>query len=377
MSRNLKIIHCLRAPVGGLFRHVVDLALEQANVGHEIGIIYDKDTQSNAIAPQLHALNQACKLGVRSVSMPRLLHVNDYFAYRSVVAFARQTGAQILHGHGAKGGAYARFASYRLRRSDHRVLGFYTPHGGSLHYSPQSLSGRLFLGMEKHLARRTNGLIFESAFSAGVYAQKVGAGYCPTRVIPNGLRDEDFLSCSPVSGAADFLFVGELRYLKGVDLALEALKALTKQWPSVRLAIVGDGPDMMAFQKLSATLNLNENVTFYGRLPARQAFSMGQALIVPSRAESFPYIVLEAGAACLPLIATDVGGIHEITDGTTSDLIQAESVDALQNQMAGFLTHPEQFQTKAKVLQKHIAQKFTVETMAAQITDFYLSLLKR
>ncbi len=377
MSRNLKIIHCLRAPVGGLFRHVVDLALEQANVGHEIGVIYDKNTQSDAITPQLHALNQACKLGVRAVSMPRLLHINDYFAYRSIRAFASETGAQILHGHGAKGGAYARFASSQLRKKNHMVLGFYTPHGGSLHYSPQSLQGRLFLGLEKRLARRTNGLIFESAFSADVYGREVGVGYCPTRVIPNGLSKDDFLSHLPVAEAADFLFVGELRYLKGVDLLLEALKGLTKQWPKVRLAIVGDGPDMETFQNLSVALGLDDNVTFYGRLPARQAFSLGRALVVPSRAESFPYIVLEAGAACLPLIVTDVGGIHEITDGTTSDLIQAESVEALQETMADFLTHRVQYQTKAKILQDHIAQKFTVETMAAQITDFYLSLLKR
>ena len=57
---------------------------------------------------------------------------------------------------------------------------------------------------------------------------------------------------------------------------------------------------------------LGEQVQFVGAKPARQAFSLGRLLVVPSRAESLPYIVLEAAAAGVPMIATQVGGIPEI-----------------------------------------------------------------
>jgi glycosyltransferase involved in cell wall biosynthesis len=57
---------------------------------------------------------------------------------------------------------------------------------------------------------------------------------------------------------------------------------------------------------------LGERVQFVGAKPARQAFGLGRLLVVPSRAESLPYIVLEAAAAGVPMIATQVGGIPEI-----------------------------------------------------------------
>lgn len=383
MSRNLRIIHCLRAPVGGLFRHVVDLAVEQAKVGHEVGVIYDQSTESPAAQAQLALLRQVCKLGVRATPMPRLVNYTDYTAYRAVKKFAAESDAQILHGHGAKGGAYARLAASALRgkRGGGRqtCLSFYTPHGGSLHYSPSSLIGRVFLGIERKLASQTSGLIFESAYSARIYGEVIGSHYCQVRIIPNGLQPDEFVVAAPSSAhdVADFLFIGELRQLKGVDVLLKAMAALSGEFPKLRLAVVGDGPDEAQFKALCTELHLDGRVQFFGRLPAREAFGLGRCLVVPSRAESFPYIVLEAGAARLPMISTDVGGIHEITEGSAMKLIAADDVLALANEMRDCLMHPQERAETAAQLQALIQQKFTVETMSSRITEFYLTILKR
>lgn len=377
MSRHLKIIHCLRAPIGGLFRHVLDLALEQSLVGHEVGVVFDRSFEAQINPDHFRLLKTHCKLGVRTVPMSRLLHFNDFLATRRILHFARETGAQILHGHGAKGGAYARLAATRLRGRGHPVLSFYTPHGGSLHYDPSSFSGRLFLGLEKKLAPKTNGLIFESQYSADIYQQRVGGGFCPVRVIPNGLAAHEFKANQPVDGGSDFLFVGELRRLKGVDVLLTAFRQLLDKHPSARLSIVGDGPDMGDLIKQAQRLELEANVTFHGRLPARKAFPLGRVMVVPSRAESFPYIVLEAGAAQMPLIATDVGGIGEIVAGSPVALIKADDVAALHERLEDVLTKMPLYQAEAQQLATVIANKFTIEKMAAQITDFYLAVLKR
>lgn len=377
MSRNLRIIHCLRAPVGGLFRHVVDLAVEQSLVGHEVGVIYDSSTESPAIQSQLDLLKQRCSLGVRSTKMPRLIHFNDYTAYRALKKFASDTDAQILHGHGAKGGAYARLVSRSLRKTNNSTLSFYTPHGGSLHYSPSSLKGKLFLGLERTLAKMTNGLIFESAYSSHIYHEVVGRGHCPMKIIPNGLKADEFIPVPLHPDAADFLFIGELRHLKGVDLLLKAFARLLKQTPSLRLAIVGDGPDMKTFQTQAQDLSIAHQVHFYGRLPAREAFSLGSVMVVPSRAESFPYIVLEGAAALKPLICTDVGGISEIVSGSATELIRPDDVDDLTLALQQASSYPDRMMNKAENLQRTIQQKFTVERMASEITDFYLSALKR
>lgn len=376
MSRNLRILHCLRAPVGGLFRHVVDLAMEQAKLGHKVGVIYDKLTVSKAIEDQLCSLKQVCQLGVRSTIMPRLISIRDVSAYGEVKKFAREVDAQILHGHGAKGGAYARLVAASLHKEGYGCKCIYTPHGGSLHYSPKQIKGRLFLKLEKKLAPKTNGIIFESAYSANIYNQVIGRGFCPDKIIPNGLRVEEFAPVALDHDAADFLFVGELRLLKGVDLLLEAI-ALLKQQYNLRLVIVGEGPDEALFQSMRKSLKLTENVQFLGRLPARIAFSKASCLVVPSRAESFPYIVLEAGAAAKPLIATDVGGISEIVEGTNYQLVQSNDVEALAQMLGKYIINKGLFQAHADELQNLLLNKFTVETMAARITDFYLSILRR
>jgi glycosyltransferase involved in cell wall biosynthesis len=98
-------------------------------------------------------------------------------------------------------------------------------------------------------------------------------------------------------------------------------------------------------------------------------------VVVPSRAESFPYVVLEAAAAQMPLIATEVGGIPEIVEGTDTPLIRPGDIGALAQQMRAFLAHPKPFLGRAIQLQKHVAKRLTVERMTREILDFYISAL--
>lgn len=372
----LSIIHCLRAPIGGLFRHVNDLATQQSGMGHRVGIVCDAQDAGEAGEATLRTLAETvCELGVHRIKMNRLPGLSDMRAWRAVARLAQQTDVQILHGHGAKGGAYARLAARLLRRKSQKTLAFYTPHGGSLHYAPDSLQGRIFLGLEKLLAPSTDGLIFESAFSARVYETSVGSYPCETRIIPNGLNSQEFYEVAIDPDAADFVFVGELRDLKGIDILLEALAQLCRKQP-VRAFIAGGGPDEKKFLSLAKKLGLEELVRFAGPTPAASAFTRGRCLIVPSRAESFPYIVLEAAAACLPVIATDVGGIPEIVEGTSTEPIPPDDVDRLTSAMQEFLDNPAVYVAKASALQKHIANKFRADAMAEAVTGFYKDKLQ-
>ncbi len=370
MSDPLTIIHILRAPVGGLFRHVCDLADAQTGMGHRVGVICDTRRASPASETALRKLENACALGVVRIAMSRQLGLRDVTACNAVRRFARDMDAQILHGHGAKGGAYARLAAHALKRKGQNIRAFYTPHGGSLHYRYDSLKGRIYLELEKRLAAKTDGLIFESKYSAGLYETNVGAPSSAARVIQNGLKPEEFYEIVLDDAADDFVFVGELRHLKGVDVMLRALGVMNETRP-VTAYIAGGGPDAAEFRKLARKLNLSSAVTFAGPVPAGAAFTRGRCLVVPSRAESFPYIILEAAAAQLPLIATRVGGIPEIIEGTQMELVPADDVPALIRQMSGFLENPHIYVDRARALQKSVASNFTVKAMARAITDFY------
>jgi hypothetical protein len=126
--RRLNILHVLRAPVGGLFRHVVDLARAQAVRGHRVGLVADAVTGGAQAEATLAALAGELALGLSRVAMSRQIGPGDVAAVAHVARRISEVGADVVHGHGAKGGAYARLAAGRP------ALRVYTPHGGSLHY---------------------------------------------------------------------------------------------------------------------------------------------------------------------------------------------------------------------------------------------------
>jgi glycosyltransferase involved in cell wall biosynthesis len=369
-KKGLRILHCLRAPVGGLFRHVRDLAAEQNALGHAVGVICDGSVSDGLTTRRLDALSRHAALGVQRVTMSREIGFRDVAAYRQIHDFARTHQIDVVHGHGAKGGAYARLTANALKRAGHRVIAVYTPHGGSLHYGPESLKGRVYMALERRLASMTDAAIFECAFAQRMFEARIGAGLVPGRVVHNGLAPADFMPHLPAAAAADVLFVGELRMLKGVDVLLRALAEIKAQ-RAVSATIVGDGPDAATFRELAGALGLADDVTFTGALPLAEALPLGRVMVIPSRAESFPYIVLEAAAAGIPLVATDVGGIGEIVSGSDTRLVHPGEVSPLAEAIAAALSDPVAAEARAGRLRALVAERFTIRTMTEGVLSVY------
>src|SRR5690349_11327066 len=147
LAAELNILHVLRAPVGGLFRHVCDLARGQAARGHKVGVVADTAGGERADAA-LTDLAGELALGLTRIPMTRDIGGGDIAAVRHVGQRASAQRIDVLHGHGAKGGAYA-----RLARRPVRAIRVYTPHGGSLHYRWGTPAGLLYLTAENVLKR--------------------------------------------------------------------------------------------------------------------------------------------------------------------------------------------------------------------------------
>jgi glycosyltransferase involved in cell wall biosynthesis len=356
--------------VGGLFRHVCDLSLEQARRGHGVSVVCDAATADALTEDRLERLAPHLALGLLRVPMSRELGLRDVTALRAVKERALKFDFDVIHGHGAKGGAYSRLVARAMKRAGEPVVSCYTPHGGSLHYHPSTAMGRVYMALERQLARYTDAIVFESAYAAARYSAQVGVPACATSVIPNGLVPEEFAPVEPAPGAADFLFVGELRHLKGVDVLLRAL-AQVRARRMVSAVIVGAGPDAAKYSREAAKYGLEAVVTFKGPMPARDAFRLGRTLIVPSRAESLPYIVLEAAAAGLPLLASDVGGIPEIVAGTDTDLLPPGDADALAHAILAILDNPVAARSRADRLREAVAERFTIEAMTGGVLELY------
>jgi glycosyltransferase involved in cell wall biosynthesis len=284
VRRELSIVHVIRSPVGGLFRHVTDLASAQLAAGHSVGLICDSVPNDALQEKRLKALEPSLPLGLARIPMARGIGPGDLAATWRVERHVAEMRSDIVHAHGAKGGVYGRLAAAMQRRKGARVADFYAPHGGSLHYDPGSLQGRIYFAVERGLERVTDGLIHVSAYEAEVYREKVGRPRCPAHIVHNGLRPEEFATIEPVSDAVDFLYIGELRDLKGVDVFIHALALLEAQGLAPRATIVGPAtPEAeQRYRQMANEKVERHRVAFRPPMPAREAFALARTVVLPS-----------------------------------------------------------------------------------------------
>jgi glycosyltransferase involved in cell wall biosynthesis len=359
----MRILHVLRAPVGGLFRHVVDLATGQVARGHEVGIVADSATGNDLSNAALAALAPRLALGLHRIPIRRNPHPADLAAVWQVARRIHECGAEIVHGHGAKGGALARLAP-----AGRAVIRAYTPHGGSLH---DDIGGRLHILMERALMPLGQLYLFESAYSHDIYRRKVGDPGGIVGVVHNGIRANELEPVALAADAGDLVYLGELRALKGVDVLIDAVAILRGQGRMLNVKLVGDGAERGAFEAKVAGLGLADCISFCGPLPTRAALALGRVVVLPSRAESLPYVVLESAAAGKPLLATNVGGIPEIFGPYADRLIAPGDAGALARSIAATLDRFADALETARAFRARIAEAFSADAMVDSILTAY------
>jgi glycosyltransferase involved in cell wall biosynthesis len=367
----LNILHVFRAPVGGLFRHVLDLTREQIARGHRVGIVADRLTGGPHAETVLRELEPSLALGLSRVAMRRQPYPTDVFALAHVMRRMAQTDADVVHGHGAKGGAFARLAFNKRR-----AVRAYTPHGGSLLFSSDTLAGKIYLATERLLMPRGDLYLFESAFSADVFSRKIGRPRGLVRTVHNGVTRAEFEPAAAAADATDLIFMGELRHVKGVDVLIDAIAQLRRDGRNVSATLIGDGPDSAMFHAQVERLKLGNLIRFQPAMPARRAQTLGRVMVMPSRMESLPYVVLEAAASAKPLIAARVGGIPEIYGPMADALVAPDDAPALARAIVDCLDHPEAAAERGRNLRERVAGAFTVETMVDGVLAGYEDALE-
>lgn len=373
----LRIVHCFRSPVGGIFRHVRDLAERHSAAGHQVGIICDSITGGAFEDSLFDGIRPYLALGLTRLPIRRVITPADAVAALRTLARIKELRPDVLHGHGAKGGAYARIIGTRLRVSGYCVARFYSPHGGSLHFDPARPSGRTFFAIERLLERMTDRLIFVSAHERQAYHSKVRAPRCPQMLVHNGLRDSEFEPVNPVQDAADFLFIGMMRDIKGPDIFIDAFAGAEKlAGRKLSGVMVGDGDDKPRYRAQIERAGLKSRLVMHAAMPAREAFALARTVVVPSRAEAMPYIVLEAVAAGRPVLASRVGGIPEILGPDSTALLPADDVEALAQAMARTIEVPARLQAEMPDLIRFKAG-FSAGAMSERILSAYRDALAR
>jgi glycosyltransferase involved in cell wall biosynthesis len=371
-NRRLRILHVFRTPVGGLFRHVLDLARGQIERGHEVGILCDSSSGGARADELLAELRPSLVLGLRRIPMRRNPHPLDVAALAQVRRTVRELRPDVLHGHGSKGGLYARVTS-----GPSGAVSAYTPHGGSFHYPPGTGRHALYMAAERFLARRTDAFLFESQYIAGRFRAYVGATDRVARIVYNGLAPAEFEPVAPAAQPFDLLHVGELRPGKGIDTLIDAL-ALLRRERAMRLTLlmVGSGPSEGDVRAHAIKAGVSDAITFVPTQPIRQALGRGRIMVMPSHAESLPYVILEAAAAGQPLVATRVGGIPEIFGPHGDGLVPPADAPALAEAIRGKIAEPEETRlTKAEAVREFVRSRFALPAMIDGVLAGYEAAL--
>jgi glycosyltransferase involved in cell wall biosynthesis len=369
-DRPLRILHAVRAPVGGIFRHILDLANGQVDRGHHVGIIADSLTGGERAEKALAEIAPRLELGVHRLAIRREPYPTDVLVWARLMHLIRQLKPDVLHGHGAKAGAFS-----RLKPRSRDAIRVYTPHGGSLHYPLNTPKGAIYSRVERALMNSTDLFLFESAFARNTYQRTIGTPTGLVRRVFNGVTADEFDPIVTADDVTDIVYVGEFRLIKGADLLIDAVARLHADGKPITLTLAGDGEEIETLKARINRLGLTEAVRFIGHVKARYGFSKGRLLVVPSRGDSMPYVVIEAAAAGVPIVAANVGGIPEIFGPHTPALFAPNNVSAMADAIATALEERAATLVLAKSLRErifmHFSQKAMVEGVLAGYRDAF------
>lgn len=211
-------------------------------------------------------------------------------------------------------------------------------------------------------------------------------GIDPSRVqtIYNGLDLADWANVPQPAkrpGESVIATVGNIRRVKGHDLFIKAAAAVVSRFPNTSFSIAGAvlEPDYFEeLQTLIRELNLSDRFHLVGGVTnLREHLSAADIFVLPSRSEGFSNAIVEAMAASLPVVATNVGGNAEaVQDGVSGIIIPSEDVEALSAAIIRLLSNPLKATQMGAEGKKLAAERFTTDAMMCQITGAYASVLK-
>jgi glycosyltransferase involved in cell wall biosynthesis len=170
--------------------------------------------------------------------------------------------------------------------------------------------------------------------------------------------------------------IAQLQWLKGVDVLLDAAALAAEPW-TVR--IIGDGPARGALEQQASLLGLGDRVEFTGwRADAPQASIEADVVCAPSRAESFSYTILEAMACARPVVASAVDGAEEaIRDGRDGMLVPPEDPERLASALDSLARDPARRAGMGRTAYERVGTEFQLTRMVAETAALYERVLAR
>ncbi len=352
---------------GGVGRHVADLSSGLRSLGYEVITCGPAEPVQ---APH----------GGRHVTLEleRAVHpLRDASALRRYASIVKEIRPHVIHAHSSKAGAIV-----RLGRFAHpHVPVIYTPHGYSFAgFFTRGAERIAYRAVERGLAPLASRVVCVCEAEAQLARRLGPAGR--VRVVYNGIEPA-------VPGAADarmaelrtrgpvICTLTQLRPGKGVETLIDASVALLEREPRAQVAIWGDGPELAALERRAQDRGVADALHFLGATTdARRVLRGADVFVLPSWAEAFPYVVLEAMSVQCPIVASDVGGVHEaLGDGQAGRLVAPRQAGALADALIDVLDNPHLRASLGSAGGRRLAERFTRGTMVQAMTGVYHELV--
>lgn len=362
------IVQILRASEGGIGKHVVDI-LENlpSNNFKKIYITYTKEADRD-----LSYLTKSFDTVVIDLSIKDKPGLGDIVNIFKIYFFLRRESDLILHGHGAKGGLYARLCS--------RLLGaksVYTPHGGSLHRVFGKFKSIIYDNVERFLMKISDKLIFESNYSANEFRKYIGNPGNREVVNYNGVIFPDFKKETLYKKNSEIKLVsfGLLRHLKGHDIIIDALKILKEKNIPSTYTIYGYGEkytdlnDQIKKNGLENEVKILDYSKNILKIMCEYDF-----VIQPSRFESFGYVPVEAMSVKVPVITSNEGGLKEVAIPGGTFVVKSNKAEDYAKLLIEIYNGEYNLEKMTDLAYTESAKKFSIITMVKNLEKIYLSL---
>jgi glycosyltransferase involved in cell wall biosynthesis len=383
--RVLRVI--ARMNVGGPSLHVSYLTRELDRRGYETTLVAGRVGEAEGSMSYV-----AEELGVSPLYIPELQRAispaPDLGAVRALRSLIKKLRPHVIHTHTAKAGAVGRAAAMVSGRDRPKVV-VHTFHGHVLRGYFDPAVTEVFRQLERGLARVTDALV---AVSPQVRDDLVRLGVAPANriaVIRLGLDLERRTAASPDArrrlreqlGIPEDRFVvgwlGRMTEIKRTDDLIRSLASLRARGADVDLLLVGDGPLRPALTALAEQLGVLDHTHFAGyRSDVGEIYAAVDAFALTSANEGTPATIIEAQAAGLPVVATDVGGVADIVrDGESGILTAAGDVEAIADGIARFLEDPALRRSAGAVGRAFVMKRYAVPRLVDDIDRLYRTLL--
>lgn len=363
--------------VGGAAHSAMILSEELRREGFDVGIISGVEREGDLSVPTdiPHFVLRSLKRAVGPI--------NDFRAFRSLLDVFRRQRPDVVIAHMSKVGVLGRIAARRTGVPV--VVRIYHGHVLRGHFSaPANTSIRL---IERALAHWTDALVAVSgSVKNDLLRLRVGA---PSQwhVIPLGVDLPSFNSEGldketarrhlglPVQGPVVGT-VGRLTPVKDHATFLQAAQLIKRQHPTVAFAVAGDGELRERLEQQARKL-LGDRVLFLGWMSdLKSLYAALDVVVLTSRQEGTPRVLIEAGAAARPVVATRVGGVAEVVrDGETGLIVSPGDSTAVAEATLRLLGDPLLAEAMGKAARSRVSENYSARQFGKGVADLLLKLL--